>query len=141
MAAMQTIAGLLREVVDSEKLHHWAVSIPVESGHSNTAWLTVQKLESGSLAPRIVASCNIESERITELCDVTSIHNTIVQTREPVLIQDRLIPYYMGERTCLYSIGIIHLPHNLPSIVTCNPRICSQPPSLLNDARQLNQSH
>ena len=51
MAAMQTIAGLLREVVDSEKLHHWAVSTPVESGHSNTAWLTVQKLESGSLAP------------------------------------------------------------------------------------------
>ena len=51
MAAMQTLAGLLREVVESEKLHHWAVSTPVESGHANTAWLTVQNLESGSLAP------------------------------------------------------------------------------------------
>jgi len=91
MAAMQTLAGLLREVVESEKLHEWAVSTPVESGHANMAWLTEQNLESGSLTPRIVASCNIESERITELCDVTSIHNTIVQTREPVLIQDTLI--------------------------------------------------
>ena len=91
MAAMQTLAGLLREVVESEKLHEWAVSTPVESGHANLAWLTEQNLESGSLTPRIVASCNIESERITELCDVTSIHNTIVQTREPVLIQDTLI--------------------------------------------------
>ena len=91
MAAMQTLAGLLREVVESEKLHQWAVSTPVESGHANTAWLTVQNLESGSLTPHIVASCNIESERISELCDVTAIHNSIVQTREPVLIQDTLI--------------------------------------------------
>ena len=91
MAAMQTLAGLLREVVESEKLHQWAVSTPVESGHANMAWLTVQNLESGSLTPDIVASCNIESERIAELCDVTAIHNTIVQTREPVLIQDTLI--------------------------------------------------
>ena len=51
MAVMQTIAGLLREAVESEKLHHWAVSTPVESGHSSTAWLTVRNLESGSLAP------------------------------------------------------------------------------------------
>ena len=91
MAAMQTLAGLLREVVESEKLHQWAVSTPVESGHANMAWLTVQNLESGSLTPDIVASCNIESERIAELCDVAAIHNTIVQTREPVLIQDTLI--------------------------------------------------
>ena len=91
MAAMQTLAGLLREVVESEKLHDWAVSTPVESGHANTAWLTVQNLESGSLTPHIVASCNIESMRINELCDVTAIHNSIVKTREPVLIQDTLI--------------------------------------------------
>ena len=91
MAAMQTLAGLLREVVESEKLHQWAVSTPVESGHANTAWLTVQNLESGSLTPHIVASCNIESDRINELCDVTAIHNAIVQTREPVLIQDTLV--------------------------------------------------
>ena len=91
MAAMQTLAGLLREVVESEKLHQWAVSTPVESGHANTAWLTVQNLESGSLTPHIIASRNIESERINELCDVTAIYNTVVQTREPVLIQDTLI--------------------------------------------------
>ena len=91
MAAMQTLAGLLREVVESDKLHQWAVSTPVESGHANMAWLTVQNLESGSLTPHIVASRNIESERISELCDVTAIHNTVVQTREPVLIQDTLI--------------------------------------------------
>ena len=91
MAAMQTLAGLLREVVESEKLHQWAVSTPVESGHANMAWLTVQNLESGSLTPHIMASRNIESERINELCDVTAIHNAVVQTREPVLIQDTLI--------------------------------------------------
>ncbi|MYJ57191.1 MAG: SpoIIE family protein phosphatase [Rhodothermaceae bacterium] len=91
MAAMQTLAGLLREVVESEKLYQWAVSTPVESGHANMAWLTVQNLDSGSLTPDIVASCNIESDRIAELCDVTAIHNSIVQTREPVLIQDTLI--------------------------------------------------
>ncbi len=125
---MQTLAGLLRGVVESEKLHHWAVSTPIESGHANTAWLTVKNLESGSLAPHIVASCNIESERINEWCDVTAIHNTIVQTREPVLIQDRLIPYYMGERTFLYSIGIIHLPNGLPSIVACNPKYIQPAP-------------
>ena len=91
MAAMQTLAGLLREVVESDKLHQWAVSTPVESGHANMAWLTVQNLESGSLTPHIVASRNIESERVNELCDVTAIHNTVVQTREPVLIQNTLI--------------------------------------------------
>ncbi|MCY4675081.1 MAG: SpoIIE family protein phosphatase [Bacteroidetes bacterium] len=91
MVAMRTLSGLLREVVESEKLHQWAVSTPVESGHANTAWLTVQNLESGSLTAHIVASRNIESKHINELCDITAIHNTIVQTREPVLIQDTLI--------------------------------------------------
>jgi serine phosphatase RsbU (regulator of sigma subunit) len=90
MDAMRTLSGLLREVVESEKLHEWAVSTPVESGHANTAWLTVQNLESGSLTPHIVASRSIESEQIDELCDVSAIHNTVVQTREPVLIQDTL---------------------------------------------------
>ena len=41
---MQTLAGLLREVVESEKLHHWAVFTPIESGHANTAWLTDRKV-------------------------------------------------------------------------------------------------
>lgn len=91
MDAMRTLSGLLREVIESEKLHQWAVSTPVESGHANTAWLTVQNLESGSLTPHIVASRNIESERINELCDVTAIHSAVVQTREPLLIQDTLI--------------------------------------------------
>ena len=90
MVAMRTLSNLLREVVESEKLHEWAVSTPVESGNANAAWLTVQNLESGSLTPHIVASRNIESEHINEFCDVTSIHNTVVQTREPVLIQDAL---------------------------------------------------
>ena len=90
MVAMRTLRGLLRKGVESEKLHEWVVSTPVESGHASTAWLTVQNLESGSLTPHIVASRNTENEHIDELCDVTAIHNTVVQTREPVLIQDTL---------------------------------------------------
>lgn len=90
MVAMRTLRGLLRKGVESEKLHEWVVSTPVESGHASTAWLTVQNLESGSLTPHIVASRNTENEHINELCDVTAIHNTVVQTREPVLIQDTL---------------------------------------------------
>ncbi len=97
MDAMRTLSGLLREVVESEKLHEWAVSTPVESGHANMAWLTVQNLESGSLTPHIVASRNIESDHINELCDVTAIHNTVVQTREPVLIQDTLTDTRTGK--------------------------------------------
>lgn len=90
MVAMRTLRGLLRKGVESEKLHEWVVSTPVESGHASTAWLTVQNLESGSLTPHIVASRNTENEHINELCDVTAIHNTVVQTRDPVLIQDTL---------------------------------------------------
>ena len=88
MAAMQALTVLVREVADTEKLHHWVVSTPVDSGRGKAAWLTIQELESGSLKPQIVAAYNIETVLANESCDVATIHRQATSTRELVYIQN-----------------------------------------------------
>ncbi len=88
MAAMQALTVLVREVADPEKLYHWVVSTPVESGRGKAAWLTIQELESGSLKPQIVAAHNIKASVAADLCDVDAIHEDAARTRALVSIQN-----------------------------------------------------
>ena len=88
MAAMQALTVLVREVADPEKLHHWVVSTPVDSGRGKAAWLTIQELGAGFLTPQIVASHNIEASLAGDVCDVDAIHGEAARTRALVSIQN-----------------------------------------------------
>ncbi|MXZ58812.1 MAG: SpoIIE family protein phosphatase [Rhodothermaceae bacterium] len=88
MAAMQALTVLVREVADPEKLYHWVVSTPVDSGRGKAAWLTIQELDSGSLKPQIVAAHNIEASIADDVCDVNAIHGEAARTRTLVSIQN-----------------------------------------------------
>ena len=88
MAAIQALTVLVREVADPEKLYHWVVSTPVESGRGKAAWLTIQDLDSGSLKPQIVAAHNIEASLADKVCDVSAIHGESAGTRALVSIQN-----------------------------------------------------
>ena len=88
MAAMQALTVLVREVADPEKLYHWVVSTPVDSGRGKAAWLTIHELESGSLKPQIVAAHNIEASIADDVCDVNAIHGEAARTRTLVSIQN-----------------------------------------------------
>lgn len=88
MAAMQALTVLVREVADPEKLYHWVVSTPVDSGRGKAAWLTIQELESGSLKSQIVAAHNIKASLADSVCDVDAIHGEAARTRALVSIQN-----------------------------------------------------
>ena len=88
MAAMQALTVLVREMADPEKLYHWVVSTPVDSGRGKAAWLTIRELESGSLKPQIVAAHNIEASLADDVCDVDAIHGEAARTRTLVSIQN-----------------------------------------------------
>lgn len=88
MAAMQALTVLVREVTDPEKLYHWVVSTPVDSGRGKAAWLTIQELESGSLKSQIVAAQNIDASLADDVCDVDAIHGEAARRRALVSIQN-----------------------------------------------------
>ena len=88
MVAMQALAVLVREVADTQRLHHWIVSTPVDAGRGKSTWLTVQGLETGSLRPQIAATCNISTDLVNEACDWVKIHQQASGTRKLVYIQN-----------------------------------------------------
>ena len=88
MAAIQALTVLVREVADSEKLHHWIVSTPVDAGPGKAAWLTINDLKTGSLTPRIVASYKIEASVAEESCDLATLHQIASVSKKPIYIQN-----------------------------------------------------
>lgn len=88
MAAIQDLTVLVREVADSEKLHDWIVSTPVDAGSGKAAWLTINDLETGSLTPLIVASYKIEASTAEEACDLVALHQAATISQKLIYIQN-----------------------------------------------------
>jgi len=111
MAAIQALTVLVREVADSEKLHHWIVSTPVDAGSGKAAWLTVNDMESGSLSQRIVASHKIETSVAEKACDLSTLYQDAFISQKLIYIQntatDRRTQY--GKSNGIMSLLVLPL--------------------------------
>ncbi len=110
MAALQALTVLVREVAEPEKLYHWIVSTPVDSGRGKAAWLTIQDLESGSLKPQIIAAHEIDVSDADQACDIASIHGEAARTHELISIQNTISDRRVHESKSKGILSLLAVP-------------------------------
>lgn len=86
LAAMHSLTSLVSQVFDLERLAHTITASPVETGSAHASWLALPDPQSGSLRPRIAATCRISQERIEQLADTQALYEDVYCKREPVLL-------------------------------------------------------
>lgn len=86
-ATMFSLAHLVSQVFDAEKLFVTVSSAPVEAGSADYSWLAMPDHQSGTLRYKIVSLHNVTINRIEELVDSDVLIDDLMATRAPIVIQ------------------------------------------------------
>ena len=89
MAAMYSLADLVKESIDQDKLAQTVVSSVAEA-HTATAWLALPDPESGLVRARVVAAHNISPAAVESKVQVNAFYEEIASTREKVHLAEAL---------------------------------------------------
>ncbi len=87
-ATMHSLAHLVGQVFDADRLFASVASAPVEAGSADASWLVMPDPQSGSLRHHVVSSHNISPERIDELVDSALMVNEMSTEGGPVVIRE-----------------------------------------------------
>jgi|FLOH01.1.fsa_nt_gi phosphoserine phosphatase RsbU/P len=85
-ATIFSMAHLVSQVFDAEKLFGTVGSAPVEAGSADFSWLAMPDYQSGSLQYRVVSTHNITSERVGELINSDLIIEDLLTDRMPIIV-------------------------------------------------------
>lgn len=88
MAVMHSLTDLVNQVFDLDKLASTITESPVRAGSATAAWLAIADLETGSLAPRVLATCNIEQSVVTERIDTAALYREVRSTRKHLVLEE-----------------------------------------------------
>ena len=86
MAAMQSLASLVKEVFDPAKLLRTIAASPIEAGSASASWLAIGDHESGTLEPSIAAAERIGPETLSRI-DTSAVYREVARTGDPFLLQ------------------------------------------------------
>ncbi len=86
MAAMQSMANLVKEVFDPAKLLNTIAASPIEAGSASASWLAMADLDSGTLQPSIAATAQITPEALSRI-DTSALYREVAGAGDPVLLQ------------------------------------------------------
>lgn len=86
MAAMQSLASLVKEVFDPAKLLKTIAASPIEAGSASASWLAIGDHESGTLEPSIAAAERIGPETLSRI-DTSAVYREVARTGDPFLLQ------------------------------------------------------
>ena len=85
-ATMFSMAHLVSQVFDAEKLFGTVASAPVEAGSADFSWLAMPDHQSGSLQYRVMSSHNISKERLTEMINSDLLIEDLIAGRVPIIV-------------------------------------------------------
>lgn len=80
-ATMQSLAHLVGQVFDADKLYATIASAPVEAGSAHVSWLAVLDFKSGSLTPSLVSAHRIELDTVENLVDSKALFDEVVLSK------------------------------------------------------------
>lgn len=80
-ATMQSLAHLVGQVFDAEKLYTTIAAAPVEAGSAHVSWLAVPDFKSGSLTPSLVSTHRIEVEMVEKLVDSKALFDEVLLSK------------------------------------------------------------
>ncbi|MDE2995373.1 MAG: SpoIIE family protein phosphatase [Bacteroidota bacterium] len=87
-ATMHSLAALVGQVFDTDRLFATIASAPVEAGSADASWLVMPDPESGSLKQHVVASQNIDPDHIRQYLDCTELVDALVDEGDLLLVRE-----------------------------------------------------
>lgn len=81
-ATMHSLAHLVGQMFDADKLYATIAAAPVEAGSAHVSWLAIPDIQSGSLTPRLVSTHKIDLERVNKLVDSKALFEEVLLSRE-----------------------------------------------------------
>ncbi len=88
MAAMHSLASLVSQVFEPERLFASITESPVDAGTAQTTWLAMRDSRRGSLKADVVASSNIPVENVTRLVDVDAIFEEVQAKGSLIVLEE-----------------------------------------------------
>jgi sigma-B regulation protein RsbU (phosphoserine phosphatase) len=104
-ATMYSLAHLVGQVFDAEKLFVTVASAPVEAGSADFSWLAMPDHQTGSLEYRIIQTHNITAEKVSELIDSDLLVEDMLTERMPVLVQRAAADHRMNVKPSNNHLG------------------------------------
>ena len=90
MAVMHSLTDLVNQVFDLDKLASTITESPVRAGSATAAWLAIADPETGSLAPRVLATHNIEQSLVTERVDTAALFREVRLTGKRLVLDQAM---------------------------------------------------
>ena len=97
-AVMHSLTDLVNEAFDSERLYSKIAASPVEAASAQSSWLAVADLNTGSLAPRIVATNKITPGRVSRMVDIQAIYDEVSSARLPIHLSEASADHRLSVR-------------------------------------------
>lgn len=87
-ATMHSLAALVGQVFDADRLFATIAASPVEAGSADASWLVMPDPDSGSLRHHIVASHNLTPDRIEHFMDSSDLVDALGENSTGLLIRE-----------------------------------------------------
>lgn len=87
-ATMHSLAALVGQVFDADRLFVTIASSPVEAGSADASWLVMPDPESGSLRQHIVATHNVRPDQIEQYMDCSELVDALADEGDMLLIRE-----------------------------------------------------
>jgi len=87
-ATMHSLAALVGQVFDADRLFATIAASPVEAGSADASWLVMPDPDTGSLRQHIVASHNLDPDRIEQFMDPSELVDALSDDGTGLLIRE-----------------------------------------------------
>jgi len=87
-ATMHTLAALVGQVFDADRLYATIAASPVEAGSADASWLVMPDPDTGTLRQHIVAAHNLAPDQIEQFMDCSELADTLRDTADGLLVRE-----------------------------------------------------
>jgi len=98
-ATMHSLAALVGQVFEGDRLFATIASSPVEAGSADASWLVMPDVESGTLNQQIIAAHNIAPDRIQDFMNCTELVSDMTSSGDALLIREAAADHRLNVRS------------------------------------------
>lgn len=109
-ATMHSLAALVGQVFDANRLYATIASAPVEAGSADASWLVMPDADSGSLRLHVVAAHKITPAQIDQFMDCTELVDDLSKEGSMLLVREAAADHRLQVRTSDHLGSLLVVP-------------------------------
>lgn len=109
-ATMHSLAALVGQVFDANRLYATIASAPVEAGSADASWLVMPDADSGSLQQHVVAAHKITPDQIEQFMDCTELVDDLSKDGNLLLIREAAADHRLQVRSADHLGSLLVVP-------------------------------